>query len=47
MLECRAANVERKVETLRRRFDQPDHFRNELLESGITANQIGFGKTVL
>jgi hypothetical protein len=36
-----------KIETECRRFDEPDHFRNEQLKTGVTADEIAFRKLVL
>ena len=46
-LEGSSADIERKIEAECRRFDKPDHFRDEMLKAGISANKIGVRKLVL
>src|ERR1700761_8449489 len=40
LLKGRSMDIERKMEAERRRFDEPDHFCDELLKNGVTACQI-------
>jgi len=40
-LERRAPHIQRQIETERRRFDEADDFRDELVEVGITSDESG------
>src|SRR6266404_5058498 len=47
LLEGRSADIEGKIEAECRRFDKPDHFRDEPLKTGVTADEIGLRELVL
>src|SRR5258708_37385683 len=47
LLEDRSADIEGKIEAEGRRFDEPDHFGDELLKTGVTSDEIGLRELVL
>ena len=47
MLEGRSADIKGQIEADCRRFDEPDHFGNELLKTGVTSDEIGLRELVL